>query len=97
MGLSRGFPAPSKKKKHLFKSSTIRQQVSFPCQLPERTTFSVSPKIQRPTFLIGTKGRAREGRLLIQRLAAPIQECSSRDLAVRTGNWSPPVSGVPSV
>src|SRR5437660_9233782 len=87
IALVRGLPAPSKKKKHLFKSSTIRQQVSFPCQLPERTTFCVPPKISRAIFFTGTKGRASAGRLLIQRLAAPIHECSSRDLVVAAENW----------
>src|SRR5436190_23167977 len=97
MGLLRRAPEPSNEKRHLLRSSTIRQQVSLPCQLPERTTLCVSPKTRRPIFFTGTKARESVGRFFNQRLAAPIKECSRRAFVVPAGNWSPPVSGVPSV
>ena len=75
----------------------MRQQVSLPCQLPERTTSCVSPKTRRPTFFNGTKRRESAGLSFNARLAAPIHECSSRAFAVSAGNWSPPCAGVPSV
>jgi len=79
-------PPAVEKERHLFRSSTMRQQVSLPCQLPERTTFCVSPKMRRPTFFMGTNKREAVGRPLSQRLAVPIQERSSRDFVVAAGN-----------
>jgi len=64
----------------------MRQQVSLPCQLPERTTFCVSPKNRRPSFFTGTNRRESSGRPLTMRLARPIHECSSLAFAVEAGN-----------
>ena len=64
----------------------MRQQVSLPCQLPERTTFWVSPKMRRPIFFTGTNRRESAGLFFKTRLAAPIHECSNRALVVAAGN-----------